>query len=792
MVKNHLVIALRHLFGNKSYFLINTLGLSTGIACSLLVFLFVRQEWTFDTFHEKADRIYRVNVSGQGFDGTPFRTAITPIPLAPALKRQFPGVVETVKIRSFGRGLVVRVGDDTFREDGMLTCDPSFFQVFSFPLIEGDPETVFADFNALVISRSIAAKYFGQESALGRQLTIMDEPFTVTGVTEDNPGNSSIQFDFLLPFERTIGMTSWLANAVDSWNYSVTSTYAELSDPQQADLLTEQFADFSRAHFSGQMSRMLEIQALTDTHLDPGVGNGLGTASDPNRSYLLISIALLVLFIACVNFMNLAICRSSTRAKEVGLRKVFGAQQSQIAGQHLGESLVLSCFALVLGVILAHLFLPIFNSLAGSSLVLDYFSNGSTLAALLAFTLLVAFVSGSYPSLVLSRFNPVAIFQRRLQVGGPNLLIRGLMVVQFGLSAALVVSILVMTRQLDFARTGDLGYNAENIVVIEKDQDSGSLDVFRNRVISYEGVLDVTGVSNSFGPNRGLAQAAYADSAGNRLEALMYTVDYDYVKTLELNLVSGRDFSREFGGDESGSCIINEAAARSMGWEDPVGRTLPHGVTVVGVVEDYHYRSMHHEIEPVILTLNPVAFGDEMDRIRYFLVRVSERGLPATLDLLRVAWVEVAPGSPFGYFFLDDDLARFYVEETNLARIFTYSAVFALLIACLGVYGLVSLEVVRRTREVGIRKVMGAAVSDIMGLLSKQFVYLVLIANVLAWPAAWWLMNEWLADFAYRAELGVGPFALAGLVVLVITLVTVSLQTFRSALINPADTLRRE
>ena len=790
MLKNHIVIALRHLFGNKGYFFINALGLSTGIACSLLVFLFVRQEWTYDAFHEKADRIYRVNVSGQGFDGTPFRAAITPIPLAPALKRQFPGVVETVRLRTFGES-VVRVGDDTFREDRMLTCDPSFFQVFSFPLIEGDPATVFADFNALVISRTMAEKYFGGESALGRQLTIGDEPYTVTGVAEDSPGNSSIQFDFLLPFERTLGMLPWLINAADSWNHSLTFTYAELSNPQQAAPLREQLPGFSSAHFSGQMSRALEIQALADTHLDPGVAWSLGTVSDPNRSYILISTALLVLFIACVNFMNLAICRSSTRAKEVGLRKVFGAQQSQIAGQHLGESLVLSGFALVLGVVLAHLFLPIFNSLSGKSLVLDYLSSGSTLAALLAFTLLVAFVSGSYPSLVLSRFNPVAIFRRQVQVGGPNLLIRGLMVVQFGLSAALVVSILVMTRQLDFARTGDLGYNAENVVVIEKEQESGNLDVFRNRVLPYEGVLQVTGVSNSFGPNRGLAQAAYADSAGNRLEAFMYTVDYDYVKTLELNLVSGRDFSREFGADETGSCIVNEAAARSMGWDDPIGRTVPHGVTVIGVVEDYHYRSMHHEIEPVILTLNPVVFG-EKDQIRFFLVRVSDRDLTATLGLLREAWMEVAPGSLFEYFFLDDDIGRFYVEETNLARIFSYSAVFALLIACLGVYGLVSLEVARRTREVGIRKVMGAAVSDIVALLSRQFVYLVVIANVLAWPAAWWLMNEWLADFAYRTEIGAVPFMAAGLIVLAVALITVSLQTFRSALLNPADSLRRE
>ena len=649
MLKNHIVIALRYLFGNKGYFFINTLGLSTGIACSLLVFLFVRQEWTYDTFHEKADRIYRVNIGGQGFGGQPFLGASTPIPLAPALKLQFPGVVETVRIRRFGEA-IVRAGQDVFKEDGIRACDPSFFEVFSFPLIEGVPTTVFAELNSVVVSRSTAAKYFGQESALGRQLRIRDEVFTVTGVAEDSPDNSSIQFDFLIPYDRSLTMEAWLANAIDSWNHSVTATYVELVDREQAELLREQLPDFGNAHFSGQMSRYLALQAITDVHLDPEVAYGLGPTSDPNRSFILISTALLVLFIACVNFMNLAICRSSSRAKEVGLRKVFGAQRSQIVGQHLGETVVLSCFALVLGVVLAHLLLPTFNSLAGKSFVLDYYSNGSTLAALLVLTGLVAFVSGSYPSLVLSRFNPVAIFRRQVQIGGPNLFIRSLMIVQFGLSALLVVSIFVMTRQLAFVLTGDLGYNAENVVVIQTEPGSTYLDVFRNRVLPYEDVLQVTGVSNSFGPDRGLAQVAYADTAGNRMEAFMYTVDYDYVKTLELNLVSGRDFSREFGGDEAGSCIINEAAVRSMGSEDPVGRTLPHGVTVIGVVEDYHYRSMHQEIEPVILTLNPVSIGEVQDQIRFFLVRVSGRDLPATMDLLRDAWIETAPETPFGVF----------------------------------------------------------------------------------------------------------------------------------------------
>ncbi|MCY4545940.1 MAG: ABC transporter permease, partial [Gemmatimonadetes bacterium] len=297
--------------------------------------------------------------------------------------------------------------------------------------------------------------------------------------------------------------------------------------------------------------------------------------------------------------------------------------------------------------------------------------------------------------------------------------------------------------------------------------------------------------SNTFG--RGLGQSAYTDEDGNKLEAFMFTVDYDYVKALELNLVSGRDFSREFGNDESGSCIINEAAARVMEWDDPLGRTLPHGYTVIGVLKDYHYQSMHQEIEPVILTMNPASFGEETQGgVNFLLVRVNGRDLPATLDLLRAAWMEIVPESPFEYSFLDDDIALFYADEANLARIFTYSAVFALLIACLGVYGLVSLEVSRRTKEICIRKVMGAAVSDIMSLMSKQFVYLVLIASVLAWPAAWWLMNEWLADFAYRTEIGAAPFVAAGLVVLATALLTVSVHTFRSAMLNPADTLRQD
>ena len=790
MLKNHLVIALRHLFGNKGYFFINTLGLSTGIACSLLVFLFVRQEWTYDAFHEKADRLYRVVAAGVGFDENPYTSAATPLPLAAALKQQYPDVVRTVRI--LDRSLAIRIGEDQYRQEGALFCDASFFEMFSFPLIEGDPGSALVDVNSVVVSKSAAAKYFGQESPLGRPIMVQGVPLTVTGVAENAPVNSSIQFDLLISVDKMSELDPWISNAIGQWNYSSSFTFIELSGPQHAESLEGQLPDFVKARYPPYMSPQLILQPITDMYLNQEVRFGLGPTSDPNLSYILICTALLVLFIACVNFMNLAVCRSSSRAKEVGLRKVFGARQVQVMGQYMGETAVQCVFALVLGVILAHLFLPVFNMLAGRTLVLDYLSSGSTIAVMLVLTGLVALVSGSYPSLVLSRYNPVTIFRRRVQIGGPNVFVRGLMVVQFGLSALLVISILVMTRQLDFVRTADMGFNPENVVVIQIESGSDYYEVFRNRIASYEEVLQVSGTSNTIGEGRGLGQSAYTDRDGNKLEAFMFTVDYDYVSTLQLRLVSGRDFSREFGADEAGSCIINEAAARKMEWEDPVGRKLPHGYTVVGVVMDYNFQSRHQEIEPAILTVAPVAMGQITNQVSFVLVRVSDRDLPATLSLLGDAWRETVPEAPFEYFFLEDDIQRFYQDEHNLARIFSYSAVFALLISCLGVFGLVSLDAARRTREVGLRKVMGAAVADIVTLLSRQFVVLVVIGNVLVWPAAWWLMNEWLSDFAYRIEIDAVPFIAAGLVVMATALLTVGLHTVRSAMLNPADALRRE
>ena len=398
-------------------------------------------------------------------------------------------------------------------------------------------------------------------------------------------------------------------------------------------------------------------------------------------------------------------------------------------------------------------------------------------------------LSESIQPIYCPRINPIIAFRQQVQFGGLNLLVHSLIVFQFAVSILLVICIFIMTQQLNFVRTGSLGFNSNNIVVIKSPSGANLLDVFRNKVRAYEGVVLVTGASSSFGPDRGRSQVSYDDGVGTKLSAYTYTVDYDYLKTLELKLITGRDFSRDFGNDEVGSCIVNEALVRDLGWDDVIGRKLPQGTTVIGVVEDYHYLSMHEDIAPVILSINPASVGDGFDDISYIMVRISGKNVPFTLSQLNKTWSEVDKETPFVYYFMDDDIGRFYQYEKQLTQIFMYSAIFALLIACLGVYGLVSLEVTRRTREVGIRKVLGATVLDIVTLLIRRLVILILIANVMVWPVAWLIMRDWLEDFAYRIEIDVVPFILGGLIVIVITLFTVSYQAFRSAMLNPVEAM---
>lgn len=780
---------LRYYYHNKGYFLTNSLGLALGIAVCILLFLFVRQEWTYDSFHRKASSIYRVVVGDQDFDGNRFLTARTPIPLASALHQRFPGIVRTCRLTG-SANTEVRYKDSVYRAVYALYTDPSFFEVFSFTLIKGDSTTVLTKRNSVVITKSIANKYFGDADPIGKQLALGDDILTVTGITEDIPQNSSIRFDLLIPFEKQSDRRSrWLIRST-SWNYSSTSTFVELSSPQYASDMEDQFPRFTQTHFPDYLTRSLSLQAITDIHLNQEVQYGLAPTSDPNRPYVLTCTSLLILLISCINFINLAICRTSSRATEVGIRKAFGAKNIELMWRYLSEAVPLSFFSLLIGVLLARLFLPVFNVIAGASLVLDLYSDWSLILALMGLILLVVLIIGVYPAQILTRIDPVNVFKEQVQIGGPSLLVKALIVFQFGVSALLVVCILIMTQQLDYIKTGSLGFNSENVVVIKTPIGARLLDVFRNRVHTYDDVVHMTGASSSFGPDRGLSQVSYDDGSGNKLSAYTYTVDYDYLKTLDIKLTAGRDFSREFGNHQDVACIVNEAAVSAMGWDETIGRKLPQGTTVIGVVEDYYYLSKHEKIAPVVLTLNPMSAEDGFDSIAYIIVRIKGENIPKTLSRLNSTWSEVATETPFEYYFLDDDIDRFYQDESQLEQIFMYSSVFALLIACIGVYGLVSLEVARRTREVGIRKVLGASEFDIFTLLTKQIVYLIVIANVIIWPPAWWIMNDWLGNFAFRTDISAGPFILAGLIVLAIALLTVSYQAIRTALLNPVDAMK--
>ena len=784
MLRNYLTIALRHLLRDRGYAVINILGLAIGIACCILIFLYVRHEWTYDAFHEKADRIYRVNLVGKTPDGETYEMSISPIPLAPALSEQFPEISRVVRLRG-GGGMVVRRGDRMFREEGVLFTDSLFFDMFSFRLRRGDPATALKDKDTVVISRTAADRYFGGDVPQGARITIDDDEMIVTGVVEDIPGNSSIRFDFLIPYAK-MRDKGWWSYQSTSWNSSSTYTFIELMDPAQTPALEERLPGFVETHFPEEYAPGLSLQPLTAIHLNPDVRYSQGSPSDPKLSYILAGIAFLILLIACINFMNLAIGRSSTRAREVGMRKVLGAQRTQIMRQFWGEAILLCGFALALGVVLAHLFLPTFNALADKNLVLDYHTSGSTLLALIGGVGLAVLIAGGYPALILSGFNPVSVLKNQLRIGGANLFTRSLVVVQFALSVLLIICTLIMFRQLDYIRNQGLGFNQEQVAIIRAPWNISVLDVFRNAISSYDDILQVTGASASFGPDRGGEHGTYIDKERNiQLTAYTFRVDYDYVKTLGLELVDGRDFSREFVGDAGKSSIINQAAVRDMGWEEPIGQKLPQGTTVVGVVKDYHFQSLHEAIAPVVMHLNS-------GNVSYIMVRISGKNIPATLALLEDKWQEAAPLVPFEYYFLDEDIDRFYRSEARFSRIATYSALFAVFIACMGGFGLITLAVTRRTREIGIRKVMGATVPDIVLLLAKEYVRLVVIANILIWPLAYWVMSRWLQNFAYRVEIGPGAFVTAGVLALVIALLTVGYQAVKAALANPVDALRYE
>jgi putative ABC transport system permease protein len=704
----------------------------------------------------------------------------------------------------------VRYGEKAFNV-GLVFADPAIFAAFDFPLLAGNPAAALEQPNAVVLTEKMAEKYFGNENPLGKSLNInirgKAEDFVVTAVAQSIPDNSSIQFEFLLPTQK---YGAYERNK-ERWTSFNGSLFIQLAEHAKISDLERKLAPFVQQYFGGLIQRwqnegnlskeaeafQIRFQPLKEVYLGSVNISSQEDKSNPLYSYILCGIAVLILVIACINFMMLAVGRSVHRAKEVGMRKVLGAVRMQLIKQFWSEALLLSLMAFVLGLVLAELFLPAFNHFATKRLTLNLFSHGWFLFGLIGLWLLVGSIAGSYPSFFLSRFQPVSVLKGTIKLGGKNFITRTLVVFQFGLSIFLIIATLVLSAQLKFLLTKNLGYNTDHVAVIPMyagAQDNGEKLVarFKNRLGGQPGIVNISGTSGAF--THGYDRNRFEHN-GKQRTTYVYRVDYDYLATLGIQLLEGRNFLPERSTDTKEAIIVNEAFIREFEWQPPVlgkklsgwnEQRLPGGPEVIGVVKDFHFLSLREEIGPAMLFLDPEWPLNEI------MVRLGSTHVSATLKLLETTWKEIAPNKPFEFSFLDDDVQKQYQLEQRWGKIVQSAAIFAVLLACLGLFGLTTLAVGNRTKEIGIRKVLGASATSVAGLISKEFVKLVLIANVMAWPLAYLAMNKFLQNYAYRIDLGWSAFILAASLAFFIALLTVSFQAIRAALANPVDALRYE
>lgn len=787
MLRNYLTVAYRNLIRHKVYSAINIIGLAIGISFSILAFLYVRHEWSFDAFHEKAHRIYRVYSKAEVGEGS-VAMATMPGPLGPALAEAFPEQMQRV-VRIHTRNRTLQYEERSLRAR-IAYIDPGFWDVFTFPMLKGDPETALDRKDAIVITEKTARRFFGGEDPIGKSISFTGDSEVqqaqVTGILKDIPATSSIQFDCLQPYEN-------VEDALNTWNLvSNTSIYVLLHDQIDVAALEGRFPRFVKWSWPimGEKEEM-KLQPLADVHFSPDI-RGPELAADRAYGYILLCIAVLILFIACVNFTTLALGRSPSRAREVGIRKVAGARRPQIVARFLSESILLSLVALVVGLVLAEVLMPLFNSLMTQELSLTANLDASAVAALIGTVLTVGLLAGSYPAFVLSGFIPIHVLNNRLRIVGAGLISRFLLVFQIAMSAALVICALVVTLQLDYLRNRPLGFDSEYLIGVWqagklRDQGQEGIETYRKALLSHHQILGVTGMFHLM-DNRQQSRGGVAHNGTEIRGVEVFYVDYHFIPTLHLELIEGRNYSRDLPTDPAASVIINETLASRLGPGSPIGKTLKFfdEMTVIGVLNDFHFRSLHHKIGPALLKCNPEYPFSRL------VVRVRPDDIPGTLAYMKDQWEAVTASSGFHYFFLDESIDRQYRTEERLHRIIGYGTLLAVFVACLGAFGLTAFAVTRRTKEIGIRKISGASVTDVVSLLSREFVLLVGVANVIAWPAAWWAMDGWLQDFAYRIDPGVGTFVMGGVLTLAVVLLTVSVRTIRAARANPVDALRYE
>ncbi|MDE2890867.1 MAG: ABC transporter permease [Gemmatimonadota bacterium] len=829
MFWNYLKVAWRNLLRHPLYATINVVGLGIAISFCLLAFLFVRYEWTYDGFHENADRIYRVYAEFEDSITKDF----TPGELGPALSEALPEV-RSVRIHPGAR--IVHDRGQTSNVS-ILQADPSILDVFSFPLIKGDPATALAAPDYVVITETMAARYFSGQDPIGKSISVRDveamvlnlgsgavgggsgkmtisfginppsretrpeEPdkrptqeLTVTGVIRDIPGNSTLRFDFL----------SALNPAVQKREWNTVNTYVLLPENLSPVEMERRLEGVSIPWPRSRQPEKLKLQALRDIYFDSGdsgphVGSArvLSRPGNPVHSYILSGIAMLVLVVAAVNYTNLSVGRSFSRAREVGMRKVAGGLRTQLARQFLAESVLLTLIAFGLGLALAELFLPGFNSLVSRKFSLSDLADPNSLAYLLVMALVVGVFAGGYPALFMSGFFPIDALKGRFKADRMGTFSRALVVFQLAISTSLVTCITIASIQMNILKSKSLGFEPSHVVVVRLfgiTQRMNLAKAFEEAVRPYHSVLNTTRTGHGFSSL--MRSSSNISWKGTKLEGVeSIFCDTRFLETMDIRLLDGRNFERD--SDAETSVIVNETLARTLGWDAPLGESIRLGrkdMQVIGVVRDFHFRSLHHTIGPAVLQLQATSSsGRPTWDVRFLLmIRIRPENVFDTLDFLKQKWDEIVPDVPFNHNFLDEEIDRQYREERRWFRIAGYATLFAVFIACLGAFGLTSLTVATRTKEIGIRKTLGAPTSRIVSLLTGEYVVLVGIAALIAWPATYVAAERWLRDFAYRVDPGLGTFLLGGLLMLLMVLLAVSLQVTRAARANPVDALRYE
>ncbi len=794
MIKNYFKTAFRSLWRHKAFSFINIMGLAVGMTACFLIYLYVRFETSYDNFHSKADRIYRV-VSDVKTPSETIPIGMTTGPVYVYMRKEFPEVEEAVR---FTRdGYLVKKGDIKFQEQNTVLADSTLFNVFDFPLVEGNRNTALKEPMSIIMSQSTAKKYFGDKDPLGQQVQLTGAAInaTITGVMKDIPANSQIRADMFVSMSSF--MPIYGRPTTDSeWTNHNYFTYILLSPHADAKKLEAKLPDFQERHHGDdarklQMQDYLSLEPLRDVYLK-SKRDGFETGNI-NNVYIFSVIAIFILLIACINFINLTTARSAERAKEVGIRKVVGAERFQLAGQFIGESVIICLLAFLLSVVMCTVLMPLFNLLAGKVISQNIFSHPSDIFSLLLLAGTVGFIAGLYPSLVLSAFKPVHVLKGRFSAGTKGIILRkGLVVFQFSISIILIVGTLVVYSQLKYMRNHDLGFAKDQTMVINTNYDKNK-DAFKQDLSKIPGVISS---SYSSGVPGGDYNSAYSQVQNKKGEMQktnldLYFVDYDFIPQYKLKLVAGRAFSKEFTTDSTEAMIINEAATRLLGYASPaesVGRNFDQWGRkgkIIGVLKDFHYQSLQQNIKPLTMRIEPYGFGT-------ISIKLSAANLPETIQAIGKSWSQAIPTRPFEYTFLDEIFDKKYRAEDKFGNLFFNFAILAIFISCLGLLGLASYSTIQRTREIGVRKVLGASVSNIVNLLSVEFIKLVLIAFIIAAPLGYLGMNKWLRDFAYHDPISWWVFAIAGVTSILIAFLTISFQAVKAGLENPVKSLRSE